>query len=59
MFYKIFGSFILFTYFYTFNKKFIHKKSQTPEYIDLWDNFSDSDDSFDSFDSDDDYINLK
>ena len=52
---------MLITYFYAFNKKHIQKKSQTTEYVNLWDNFSDSDDSddsFDSFDSVDDYINL-
>ena len=58
MFYKIFSSFIIITYFYSFNNKKI-LNLQTTEYIDLWDNFSDSDISDISYDSDNDFINLQ
>lgn len=54
MFYKIIGSFIIITYFYSFNNKKI-QNLQTTEYIHLWDNFSDSDISYsDISDSDSD-----
>ena len=43
MFYKVFGSFIIITYFYTRKNKKI-KNLQTTEYIDLWDDIYELDD---------------
>ena len=42
MFYKVFGSFIVITFFYTRQNKQTHT-FQTTEYIDIWDDLYDLD----------------
>lgn len=44
MFYKVFGSIIIISYFYTRKKKI--KNYQTTEYINLWDDLDNLDDIY-------------